>query len=414
MENFYKGLFLVGSGLLLLIGLLAFEKSMRTGDKARLYLVMFMAMAAFYYASYGVYLIAPMPYSEYGNIIRLPIVLSFIPLFFLFLRDLITGNTQKFKYVVKHLILPVLFLATIPFLLIFSSQIELKQIRGINLIHRIAQIILIIQTVVYTLRMFRRYARYSGKFQVYCNDTHNRSFKIRNLLVAFVLFLLVLDNWLMSLIIPPGLFAYVYPVLLWLAAALTGWLGLIAESRLQHAESPGNEAPAIVHVNKPILPSPVTQQESVLQRVLPVIPMANIDSEQIENNNVIDNNISFDGEKRKILHASLIKYMEEKEPFVDPKLSIKQLSTELDTNTRYLSMVINDFEHCNFNQLVNKYRINKVIRLLVDNQAKSYSFFGLAQKAGFHSKSVFISSFKAHTGQTPTAFANSMKKLIQI
>jgi hypothetical protein len=63
MENLYKGLFIVGSGILLLIGMLALEKALRKENRARLYLVVFMVMAALYYASYGVYFIAPIAHS---------------------------------------------------------------------------------------------------------------------------------------------------------------------------------------------------------------------------------------------------------------------------------------------------------------------------------------------------------------
>lgn len=412
MENLYKGLFIVGSGILLLIGMLALEKALRKENRARLYLVVFMVMAALYYASYGVYFIAPLPYSEYGNIIRLPIVLSFIPLFFLFLRDTVTGTTQKFKYVVKHLILPVLFFASIPFLLIFSPEADLNHASGINVIHLSAQIILVLQTVFYTLRMFRRYSRYSGKLQVYYNEAPKQTFKIRNLLVAFVLFLLVLDNWMMSLIIPPHLFNIVYPLLLLAVASLTGWLGLITEPR----KSPD----VLVHAKMPV-PSTEEMKTADLASERPARlsqPLAEPVQEKSMTETPLDDSanacVTFNLEKRKSLHAALLTFLEEKEPFTDSKLTIKQLASVLDTNTRYLSMIINEFEECNFNQLINRYRVNKVIRLLVDNQAKSYSFFGLAQKAGFHSKSVFISSFKAQTGQTPTAFAASMKKLIQV
>lgn len=412
MENIYKGLFIVGSGILLLIGMLALEKSLRKGNRARLYLVVFMVMAALYYASYGVYFVAPAPYSQYGNIIRLPIVLSFIPLFFLFLRDSITGTTQKFKYVVKHLVLPVFFFASIPFLLIFSPEVDPNHAKGTNIIHSAAQIILVLQTVFYTLRMFRRYSRYSGKLQLYYNESPKQTFKIRNLLVAFVMFLLVLDNWLMALVIPAHLFNIVYPVLLLAAAALTGWLGLITEAR--------KLPEALVH---PQVTTPSTEKQAVNipanhTSAVDILPA---EKQEHENTITIKNELdygntcpTFDEEKRADLHKALLAFLENEEPFTDPKLTIKDLASVLDTNTRYLSIVINEYEKCNFNQLINRYRVNKVIRLLVDNQAKSFSFFGLAQKAGFHSKSVFISSFKAQTGQTPTAFAASMKKLIQV
>ena len=101
------------------------------------------------------------------------------------------------------------------------------------------------------------------------------------------------------------------------------------------------------------------------------------------------------------------------ELYTDPKLTLKHLANDLGTNTRYLSMVINEYQGRNFNQMLNYYRVKKVMRLLVDNEAESYSYLGLAQKAGFHSKSVFIAAFKTQTGTTPSEFSGTMKKLIK-
>ncbi|GAB1403094.1 hypothetical protein MASR1M74_02720 [Lentimicrobium sp.] len=417
MEIYSKELFIIGSAILLFLGMLSLEKALRKENPAGLFLVVFMFIAALYYATYGIYNIAPEPFSAYGNIIRMPLVLSFIPLFFLFLRDSVTGTTQKYKYVIRHLIIPGAFIVLIPVLLIISSGDQPKSDWLINVIHISAQIILVSQIIYYTLRMFRRYSRYAGKLRVFYNENPSQSFKIRNLLVAFVIFILVLDNWFMSFLIPPRLFNVVYPILLLAAASLTGWLGLITEAR--KCPRSDEQSDAFVMREQENVSEKIKEQDKAKVQPSGLQSPASFDaSDAITENahtvNSLNSSEAFDLERRTLLHTALLKYMEEQEPFLDAKLTIRQLASLLNTNSRYLSIVINEFEGCNFNQLLNRYRVNKVIRLLVDNQAKSYSFFGLAQRAGFNSKSVFISSFKSQTGQTPTAFANSMKKLIQV
>jgi AraC-like DNA-binding protein len=399
MTELLKALLIIGTSAFLLLALLAFEKALRKGDKSRLYLVVFLVFAAFYYTSYGLSCFAPSPYRELGGTLKLPLALTFIPLFFLFLRDLITGTTQQFRYVIKHLILPAIFIASTPLLYLLPDtdpSVGIGQY-GYNYKYLAGQAVLVFQTIFYTLRMFKRYSRYSGKLQTYYHASSKNTFKIRNLLAAFVIFLLVLDNWLMSFVIPTQVFQVVYPMVLLAAGLLTGWLGLTIEAYRQ---------PATYTVEPPLSVPETKGHNEQLHQGFPVSPLAYIKEPQTSR-------IPFGDIKKKDIYERMVKYLKEEEPFTNPKLTLKQMASDLDTNTRYLSMVINEVEGCNFNQMLNRYRVNKVIRLLVDKQAESYSYLGLAQKAGFHSKSVFISAFKAQTGATPSEFSGNMKRLIK-
>ncbi|MHC1774628.1 MAG: helix-turn-helix domain-containing protein [Lentimicrobium sp.] len=411
MTDLIKALLIIGTSLLLLLALLAFEKALRKGDKSRLYLVVFLVFSAIYYTCYGLSCCAPSPYRELGGTLKIPVALTFIPLFFLFLRDLITGTTQQFKYVIKHLILPAIFIGSTPLLYLLPDtdpSVGIGQY-GYNYKYLAGQAVLVIQTIFYTLRMFKRYSRYSGKLQTYYHASVKNTFKIRNLLTAFVIFLLVLDNWLMSFVIPASVFMAVYPLVLLLAALVTGWLGLTIEAYHQPDSVRVDFKPAIQETRfngEPVLNASSVSAESPISTATPVSPITFIQEPQTSR-------IPFGDAKKKDIYERMVKYLKEEEPFTNPKLTLKQMASDLDTNTRYLSMVINEVEGCNFNQMLNRYRVNKVIQLLVDNQAESYSYLGLAQKAGFHSKSVFISAFKSQTGSTPSEFSGNMKRLIK-
>lgn len=406
MTGLIKALLIIGASSFLLLALLAFEKALRKGDKSRLYLVVFLVFAAFYYISYGLCCCAPSPYKEFGATLKIPLALTFIPLFFLFLRDLITGTTQQFKYVVKHLILPAVFIGSTPLLFLLPETDP--SVGGYNYKYMAGQIVLVLQTIFYTLRMFRRYSRYSGKLQTYYHASSRNTFKIRNLLAAFVIFLLVIDNFLMSLVIPASVFQIVYPLILLAAGLVTGWLGLTIDAYEQPAAKTVIPDAPLVNVNVPVAPEEILQtvRTNGVDNIPPLSPISFIREPQTSR-------IPFGDAKKKEIYERMVTYLKEEEPFTNPKLTLKQMASDLDTNTRYLSMVINEVEGCNFNQMLNRYRVNKVIQLLVDNQAESYSYLGLAQKAGFHSKSVFISAFKAQTGTTPSEFAGNMKKLIK-
>ena len=87
----------------------------------------------------------------------------------------------------------------------------------------------------------------------------------------------------------------------------------------------------------------------------------------------------------KILLQSLLHLMETKKPYLEPDLSLTQLSKELGTNRTSLSNIINQYMQTNFCTFVNKYRIEEVHHYLKDKPNASNQ--ELAQMAGFGSVS---------------------------
>lgn len=100
----------------------------------------------------------------------------------------------------------------------------------------------------------------------------------------------------------------------------------------------------------------------------------------------------------------LIQFMEEKKPFLDAELSLTSLSKQIGLNRNQLSQLINDGIGKNFYDFINKYRVEEVKRLMVDQQKRNYNLLGIALEAGFKSKSTFNLIFKRFTGLTPTEY----------
>ncbi len=111
------------------------------------------------------------------------------------------------------------------------------------------------------------------------------------------------------------------------------------------------------------------------------------------------------------LKSKLEKLFENKEVFLKNDLSLSTTSAKLKTNTSYLSGFINQYYKCNFNQFVNKYRIEKACEYLRDRKMDIYSVEGIAEMVGFKSKSAFNQAFKDTTGITPSTFRNNTIKL---
>ena len=109
---------------------------------------------------------------------------------------------------------------------------------------------------------------------------------------------------------------------------------------------------------------------------------------------------------------SIVSHMETEKPWLNPEVSVGDISTQLNIPQHYITQVLNERLKRNFYTLINEYRTNEVIRLLSIEKYKNWSLTAIAYEAGFNSKSSFNSFFKKHTGKTPSEYrqlANSKK-----
>ncbi|WP_373400723.1 helix-turn-helix domain-containing protein [Algoriphagus halophilus] len=60
--------------------------------------------------------------------------------------------------------------------------------------------------------------------------------------------------------------------------------------------------------------------------------------------------------------------------------------------------------HTNFNQWINKYRIEEFEQLICEGYHEKMTLDGIASKCGFSNRTTFISSFKKVKGITPSQF----------
>ena len=114
-------------------------------------------------------------------------------------------------------------------------------------------------------------------------------------------------------------------------------------------------------------------------------------------------------EKSEKYLQSLLEYMKEDSPYIDGKLSLKQVAIKLDISTNYLSQVINENLKKNFFDFVNEYRVNLIKQKMKDPDNSQYTLLALAYDCGFNSKSSFNVIFKKNTGLTPSEYLKSEK-----
>lgn len=114
-------------------------------------------------------------------------------------------------------------------------------------------------------------------------------------------------------------------------------------------------------------------------------------------------------EKLDELKAQLIQIMEEEKPFLDCDLSVIKLASQLKIAPHLLSYSINTGFNENFYQFINKYRINEAKKLIVDPNMNHLNLLGIGYEVGFNSKTVFNTTFKKITNQTPSEFKKSIQ-----
>jgi AraC-like DNA-binding protein len=105
---------------------------------------------------------------------------------------------------------------------------------------------------------------------------------------------------------------------------------------------------------------------------------------------------------------NLMLYMENEKPYLDSKLSLKQLAAFLELSTNHTSQIINENLNKNFFDFVNDYRINEVKKYLSDSKFSHYTLLAIAYECGFNSKSSFNSIFKLKTGLTPSEYQKTL------
>lgn len=95
--------------------------------------------------------------------------------------------------------------------------------------------------------------------------------------------------------------------------------------------------------------------------------------------------------------------------YLDKQLRIADLAKYLKTNTRYLSVILNEKKNKSFNSYVNQLRVAYIIDKLHNEPIYlSYKISYLAKESGFASQSSFSSSFKEVTGMPPSAYIKTI------
>jgi AraC-like DNA-binding protein len=240
-------------------------------------------------------------------------------------------------------------------------------------------LILGIQTILYSIGVFLVLKKYREIYQENYTNPRTSIFKwlFQIAIVLFVLYYLSLIKNIVRYADLDFLWIWSNTILQFLVLVVTCWFVLKA-------------------LNYPEL---FRGLDSKLQLARDILPKDN------------ENSIETKGYQNELIKTQILilkQYMAEKEPFLDPSLTIQELANQIDIPVRDLSILINHHIDQHFFDFVNEYRIQKAMNILKDKSKSQLTVLEILYEVGFNSKSSFNTSFKKYTGLTPTAYRNTL------
>jgi AraC-like DNA-binding protein len=104
------------------------------------------------------------------------------------------------------------------------------------------------------------------------------------------------------------------------------------------------------------------------------------------------------------LYTAIVTLMENEKPYLNPELSLSQLSLALNKPPYIVTQFIRQRFDKNFNDLINGYRVEEVIKKLQQGEYKTQTLLGIAFDCGFNSKATFNRAFKKAKNSSPKSF----------
>lgn len=110
------------------------------------------------------------------------------------------------------------------------------------------------------------------------------------------------------------------------------------------------------------------------------------------------------------LSDTIIKYLEEKKPFLNYDFAISDIALDLKVPQNHVSYCITYLMETRFSKLKTELRIKHAIELLQNETNSSLTIEAIGKQSGFKTRSNFYVAFKDETGFTPTEYIEKLRK----
>lgn len=116
-------------------------------------------------------------------------------------------------------------------------------------------------------------------------------------------------------------------------------------------------------------------------------------------------------DKAEELLASINRVLDTPELVFSPDFNLDVLAAQVGSNTKYVSVVINETYGKNFKTILNERRVREAVHLLTDDEKyKNTTMMNVALAVGYKSATNFIAAFKRVTGVTPALYKKLQAK----
>jgi AraC-like DNA-binding protein len=141
-----------------------------------------------------------------------------------------------------------------------------------------------------------------------------------------------------------------------------------------------------------------------------------LDEEKIPNtNNQPEKSVNeLTGISKEIVNTVLLELekFEIEKIFLDNKITLNSLAKTLNSNSNYLSKIINFYKKKNFSSYISDLRIDFCVnQLKFDKNCRKYSIKAIASEIGFNNAESFSKAFYKKTGLYPSYFIKKLEKL---
>ncbi|WP_430615365.1 helix-turn-helix domain-containing protein [Flavobacterium sp. JP2137] len=100
--------------------------------------------------------------------------------------------------------------------------------------------------------------------------------------------------------------------------------------------------------------------------------------------------------------------------FLDKNISASSLATKVDTNTKYLSIILKNHRNKDFNNYIGGLRIQYIVdKMMHHPEYQQYKISYLAEECGFSTHSKFTAVFKKNIGITPSVFLEKLNAVAE-
>jgi len=415
MELLVKILFALPVYQSVVLMLLLFWGGNRQASFSRQIMALFQLLMALYFTFNFLYSVNAYTVIVYVYPLILPVILLFIPVFYLYMLSITTPGFKFSKSETYHFIPAALIaLLNIPYLFASADEKANFVTQGNGMLNNAMFeyliaiymvgifVIFTLQLLLYSVKAFALYKRYKTYIENRFSYTENINIDwILLLLICFVIFFVFNDILYVVGFRQNYITQVIYNVSMLSITFYVGYRGLLQKEILK------SDIPDRVATFSKISNNDITTDNELITNIIGTNKNEELLSatKTLKDENFKKYSGSTLSEDQKISLISKLEHLIQVEKiFINEKLSIEDIAIKLDTNSKYISQIINETFNKNFYNYINSYRIEEAKLMLKSELSDKYSILGIAQSVGFVSKSTFNVAFKRITGLTPTEF----------